>query len=201
MLAEIVFRPFEALLNRGLGESAAARELAAALEGRCLGLAIDGTPFDIRLLVKTGRIGVTLPDGAAPDARLAGGPLGMGRLLGGDPKAALREGVVRLTGDGEIARQFQELLRLAAPDLEREISRYIGEPLAREFAAARSAAHRWGEEATTDAAHRMAQYLKEDARLVPSASEVACFARDVDTFVNDVERAEARLARLKEAAQ
>lgn len=198
MLAELLFRPFESLLNRGLVASAEAQSLAVSLEGRSLALNIEGTPIDMRLRVAGGRIRVVLPDGSAPDACLSGGPLGMSRLLGSDPKAAIREGSVRISGDAEIAGQFQELLRLAAPDLERELARYVGEPVAREFAGASRAAARWREEASSDVARRMSQYLQENSRLLPTANEQAAFTQQVDEFVNDIERAAARLRQLEE---
>lgn len=198
MLVELLFRPFESLLNRGLAASAEAQSLAASLEGRSLALTIEGTPLDMRLRVTGGRICALLPDGSAPDACLSGGPLGMGRLLGSDPKAAIREGSVRISGDAEIAGQFQDLLRLAAPDLERELARYVGEPVAREFAGASRAAARWREEASRDVARRMSQYLQEDSRLLPTAGELAAFAQQVDELVNDIERAAARIRHVEE---
>jgi len=75
----------------------------------------------------------------------------------------------------------------------------VGEPLAREFAGAKQAAARWGEETGDKIAQHMSQYLKDDARLVPSAGELAGFARDVEALANDVECAEARISRLKDA--
>jgi ubiquinone biosynthesis accessory factor UbiJ len=199
MLAEFMFRPFEALLNRGLGASSEAQALATSLEGRDLGLTIEGTPFDARLRIVGQRFSVALPDGSIPDASLSGGPMGMIRLLGRDPQAAIHDGSVRITGDTGLAEQFRELLRLAAPNLERELSRFIGEPLAREFAGAKQAAARWGEETGDKIAQHVSQYLKDDARLVPSTCELAGFTRDVEALANDVDCAEARISRLKDA--
>lgn len=199
MLAELMFRPFEALINRGLGQSTGAQTLAAGLEGRSLGLTIEGTPFDARLHISGQRCSVMLPDGSVPDASLSAGPLGMIRLLGKDPDAALRDGSAHMTGDREIAGQFRQLLQLAAPHLERELARFLGEPLTRELTGMRETAARWGDEAGTDVARRIASYLKGNARLVPDAPEFAAFARDVETLTGDLERVEARISRLRQA--
>lgn len=200
MLAELMFRPFEALLNRGLATSDEARALATSLEGRDLGFTIEGTPFDARLRISGQRFAVALPDGSIPDASLSGGPMGMIRLLGRDPEAAIRDGSVRITGDTGIAERFRELLRLAAPHLERELARFVGEPLAREFAGAKRAAADWGQETGDKIAQHLSQYLKDDARLVPGAAEMAGFARDVEALADDVACAEARISRLKDAS-
>jgi ubiquinone biosynthesis protein UbiJ len=198
MLAEFVFRPFEALLDRGIAGSERARALAAGLEDRLLALTVDATPFDLRLRVAGGRVAVTLPDGAAPDACIRGTPLALGRLLGRDPQAAIRDGSVRITGDAEIAGRFEELLREAAPDFGRELARLVGEPAAEDLGAAARQVAGWGEAAVAELARGVGDYLRGNAGVVPSADELREFNRGVDAFVNDVERAEARLRRLKE---
>ncbi|MCE7896815.1 MAG: hypothetical protein DYH19_08605 [Gammaproteobacteria bacterium PRO8] len=198
MLAEMLFRPFEMLVNRGLAQSTSAQTLARGLEGRILGLAIDGTPLDLRLKVSAGRVCLALPDGAAPDATLSGTLLGLGRLLRDDPQAAVREGAVRMTGDTDIANRFRELLRFAAPDIEEELARLLGDPLARQLGNAARAAGAWGSDAGRSVARSVADYLQDEARVVATGCELRAFAEAVDTLANDVARSEARVARLEE---
>jgi ubiquinone biosynthesis protein UbiJ len=198
MLSEILFLPFEAFLNRGLQQSEAARAQAGELEGRVLALTVEGTPFDLRLRVGGGRITVGLPDGTAPDASIGGTPLGLARLLGQEPRSALRDGSVHLAGDVELAGQFQELLRLASPDIGQELTRLVGEPMAREIEGARRAFAEWSGATGDRLARNVAEYLQADSRMVPGSAEFADFARRVDGLVNDVERAAARIQRLEE---
>jgi ubiquinone biosynthesis protein UbiJ len=198
MLAEMMFRPFELFLNRGIQQSTSAQALAAKLEGRILGLTVEGTPFDLRLKVTGGQASVSLPDGAAPEACISGSPLALGRLLRADPQAAIRAGAVRLSGDTEIADQFRELLRFATPDLEEELSRLVGDPLARQVGNAARAFAGWSEAAGNTMARSMSEYLREESRILPTEAEIREFGRKVDELVNDVDRAAARLQRLKE---
>jgi ubiquinone biosynthesis protein UbiJ len=197
MFAEFLFRPFEAFLNFGLERSAAAQALAARLEGRMLGLTIDGTTFDLRLAVKGARFAVSLPDGAAPDACIRGGPLSLGRLLREDPQTAVRDGMVNITGDTEIADQFRELLRLASPDLEAELARLVGQPFARQAAETGRTVSRWTEEAGSTLARGVSEYLQKDSAVLPTPDNVRDFARSVDALVNDVDRIEARISNLE----
>jgi ubiquinone biosynthesis accessory factor UbiJ len=198
MLAEFLFRPFELFLNRGLQQSTTAQVLARALEGRTLGLTVDGTPFDLRLKLAGERLSVMLPDGAAPDACIGGSLLSLGRLLREDPQAPVRDGAVRMTGDTEIAEQFRQLLRFATPDLEEELSRLVGDPIAHQAGNAARAFAGWTEAAGRTMARSMSEYLQEESRILPTHSEVREFAGKVDDLVNDVARAEARIERLKE---
>jgi len=199
MLAEFLFRPFELFLNRGLEQSTTAQALAAKLEGRTLGLTVDGTPFDLRVRVAGGRLAVALPDGAAPDACIGGSLLSLGRLMRQDPQAVVRDGAVRMSGDTEIAEHFRELLRFASPDLEEELSRLVGDPIAHEVGSAARAFGAWSEAAGKSLARSVSEYLQEESRVLPTTSELREFGRKVDELVNDVARAEARLQRLKEA--
>ena len=57
---------------------------------------------------------------------------------------------------------------------------------------------RWTEAAGDSLARGTADYLQKDSKVLPTADEVREFTRKVDELVNDVERAEARVQRLKE---
>ena len=198
MLAQLLFRPLELFLNRGLEQSAAAQGLARELEGRTLGWSVVGTLLDLRLRVSAGRLLVALPDGAAPDACLRGSVLSLGRLLREDPQAPVRDGSVQLTGDTELAERFGELLRLATPDLEQELSRLVGDLLARQVGNATRAFADWSATTGKTVERGVAQFLQEQSRMLPTRAEIDEFSHRVDTLVNDVARAEARIERLKE---
>lgn len=198
MLAEMLFRPFELLLNRGVRQSTSAAALAARLEGRTLELTVEGTPFDLRIKVSRGGLAVMLPDGAAPDACISGTALSLGRLLREDPQAPVRDGSVRMSGDTEVADLFRELLRFSAPDLEEELSRLVGDPVARQVGNAARAFAQWGEAAGDTLARSVSEYLQEESQVLPTAAEIRDFGRRVDELVNDVARAEARIQRLRE---
>jgi ubiquinone biosynthesis protein UbiJ len=147
----------------------------------------------MRIGIFGGRFRVTAPTGEPPDAGISGTPLGLGRLLGNDPEAAVREGMVRISGDAEIAGAFRELLHHARPDLEAELSRLVGAPLAREAAEAARAFSAWGQRAAEGMARDAGELLSGTGRLLVSRAEFEQFSRRVDELVNDVARTEARL--------
>lgn len=198
MLATFFTRPLELMLNRGLDQSTTAQALAAGLEGRTLGFTVEGTPFDVRLAVINGRMRVTLPDDHAPDATVRGGALSLGRLLREDAQSLIRDGAVKMSGDTEVAERFRELLRHAMPDLEEELSRLVGDPLARQAGNVARSLSEWGESAGRSIERSLAEYLQEESRVLPTPGQVRTFAREVDTLSHDVERAEARVARLEQ---
>lgn len=200
MLADMLLRPLALLLNRGLARSSSAQAIARELEGRILGLTVENAPLDLRLRISAGEIQLGLPDGATPDASLSGTLFGLGRLLRDEPQAAMREGAVRMMGDTGIAERFRDLLHFAAPDLEEELAQLIGDPLARQAGNAARALGRRVKAGGEEVLGRGASWLREEARLVPDAGELAGFADAVDRLVDDVARAEARIRQLEEDA-
>ncbi len=191
------FRPLELLINRGIGLSSTAQAMAAALDGKALDVRLDDTPLAIRLTARDGQMRVTPIGEMTAAATLAGSPLAMIRLLGGDPQALIREGDVRMTGDTDVANQFRDLLHMARPDLEDELSKFVGDPVAHQLGNLARGFADWGARAAGSLSRSVGEYLTEERRTLPTRPEAQEFFKDVDRLANDVERAEARLNRLK----
>jgi ubiquinone biosynthesis protein UbiJ len=181
----------ENLLNRGLPRSPRARALTAALGGKSVALEVGGLAH-----LHLASTGVTLAVSGAPaeaDATLSGGPLAMLALLGADAQGALRRGALEITGDAEVAQQFQELLTLLRPDAEEELALFIGDVPAHELARGLRLAAGLTRRAASTAVANAAEYLAhERAHLVPR-QEGEEFLRGVDALREDLDRLEARL--------
>ncbi len=192
------FRPIELLINRGIGLSSTARAMAVALDGETLDVHLDGTPLRLRLTALEGQVRVSAATGeSAAAATLAGSPLAMLRLLGGDPQALIRAGDVQMTGNTDVANQFRDLLHMARPDLEEELSKLTGDPVAHQLGNLARGIADWGTRAAESVSRSFGEYVTEERRTLPTRPEVEEFYREVDRATNDVERAEARLNVLK----
>ena len=201
-LSSAALRPIERLINRGIGLSSTARAMAVALDGETLDVRLDGTPLRLRLTAGEGRVRVTAATGETPaSATLSGSPLAMLRLLGGDPQALIRAGDVQMTGDTDVANQFRDLLHMARPDLEEELSKLIGDPVAHQLGNLARGIADWGARTAESVSRSVGEYLTEERRSLPTRPEVEEFYREVDRTSNDVERAEARLNKLKNRRQ
>ena len=197
-LSSSAFRPLELLINRGIGLSFTAQAMAAALDGQALDVRLDGTPMALRLTAGNGQVRVAAPGESPAAATLAGSPLAMLRLLGGDPQALIREGDVRMTGDTDVANQFRDLLHMARPDLEEELSKLVGDPVAHQLGNLARGFADWGARTAESLSRSIGEYLTEERRTLPTRTEAEEFFAGVDRVANDVERAEARLTRLKD---
>ena len=66
------------------------------------------------------------PDGDF-DAEVEGSPVNLIALAGPSPEHLLRSGTVQVRGDTELLQRYRELGLLLRPDLEEELSRFVGD--------------------------------------------------------------------------
>ncbi len=190
----------ESLLNRGIDQSLRAASVAGRLNGTSMELRIEGlTP--IRIAAFSGRLALASAGTATadPDAVIAGTPLALLDLFArrDTPSAARGAERVHISGDAEIAARYRELLELARPDWEEELSRLIGDLPARRVSLAARAALSWARGFARSAQANIAEYLQEESRALVSKPEVLEFLGQVDALRETADRVEARIARLE----
>ncbi len=210
----------ENLLNRNLGASPRARELCAALRARRLAIVMSGTPLRIAVestgdSLRVTRIGAGIGSAAAGvgaadadagpgstttgfDVEVEGSPVNLLALAGSEPEALLQRGAIRMRGDVDLAQRYRELALLLKPDLEEELSRFVGDAPAHQLMRLALGAVDFGRRAASTATLNAAEYLAHESRdLVPRA-EAEVFLEGVDRLREDVDRLEARLALLEQ---
>jgi ubiquinone biosynthesis protein UbiJ len=104
---------------------------------------------------------------------------------------------VHIEGDAEVAHGFSELLKLAKPDLEEELSRVVGDVAAHQLGNTVRSLLGFGRRVGDTFLQNAGEYLSEEGRDVPSKTEAEEFTRGVDTLRDDVERFAARLNALE----
>ena len=184
----------EKLLNRSLPRSPRAQALAVALSGRSLAVEMTGAG---KVVVSSSgaRIRIERDTGAPTDASLSAGPFSLLALAGGQSQALAQTGAT-ISGDGEVAQQFSELLGLLRPDPEEELAQLVGDAPAYHLGRLARAAERFAQRAARTGVTNVAEYLAHERRdLVPKA-EGRQLLDGVDALRDDVDRLEARLEHL-----
>ncbi len=105
--------------------------------------------------------------------------------------------MVDLTGDAELATQFQKLLRYGRPDLEEELSGAVGDVVAHTVGKFARTVGRWGTDVRSTMRQNVTEYLQEESRTVPSRYEADVFRKRVESLRDDVARFDARVKRLE----
>ena len=187
----------EAVFNRNIAVSSKAAALAKRLEGTSLQIDVDGITR-VRASALGGRLALLAGDDSPADAVIRGSaPALMQMLKAGAPAAQMRSSV-QIRGDAEIANLYRELIAAARPDLEEELSRWVGDMPARHLSLLAKSVRTWARRARRTAGENIAEYLQEEGRDLVAKTEVEEFLRSVDALRDGVDRLEARLKALEQ---
>jgi ubiquinone biosynthesis accessory factor UbiJ len=182
----------EAVLNRNIAASTRAAALAKRLEGTSLQVDVDGITR-VRMTCCGGRTALLAGDDSPADAVVSGSaPALMQMFRAGTPNAQTRTSV-QIRGDAEIANLYRDLFAAARPDLEEELSRWVGDMPARHLSLLAKSVRTWARRARRAAAENIAEYLQEEGRDLVTKTEMAEFLRGVDGVRESLDRIEARL--------
>jgi ubiquinone biosynthesis accessory factor UbiJ len=210
----------EAVFNRSIAASSQASALARRLEGTHLQLEIEGITR-IRCGVFGGSLVLAAPDAAAPDAAapdaaapdaaaadaaaaeavISGSAPALLQLLKAGSPQVQGQVPVQIRGDAEIANLYRQLFAAARPDLEEELSRWIGDMPARRLSQMAKSVRTWARRARRTAGENIAEYLQEESRDLISKTELDEFLRGVDEVREAADRIAARLGRLEQLAR
>ena len=193
----MLLKPVQVLFDRGLEQSASARALCADLDGRSLGINTAAGLPELYLTVADGRLLACEGRADEPDAWLSGSPVNLLALLGSEPEQAIRAGRIQISGDTEVAENFQALLNYVRPDPEEELSRVTGDAVAHEAGRFGRGLLAFASAARSSIGRSVAEYLTEESRDLISRTEHDEFCAAVDDTALAVERLEAKLKLLR----
>lgn len=182
-------------LNRLVGESTAAADLLARLNGTSFAVYVEGVGVTAALHARGTKLHVdTRADGAT--ATLRATPWDIMKLMRAEGVSAVKRTHAILSGDLQVAERYSQLLRLARPDIEDELAKWIGDVPAHALGEAARGAGAWIARAAGALRMNTSEYLQEESRALPARLEAEALYADVERLRDDVERAAARLDRL-----
>lgn len=188
----------ESAVNQYLALDPSGSARLGELQGRVIALELRG--FDFGLFVLPGAGGVQLLGRyeGEPDATLIGTPLALLRLGARDDAAeTLFSGDVEIRGDTELGQRFKTILDGIDIDWEEHLSRLTGDVIAHQLGRGARALRAWTARSLDSLALDAAEYLEEEGRWLARGAEVQRFVDEVDRLRSDVDRAEARIRRLR----
>jgi ubiquinone biosynthesis protein UbiJ len=192
----------EAVLNRNIAASSEAAALTRRLQGTSLQVNVDGFTR-VRAACMGGRLallaGDDSPGDASPaDAVISGSPPALIQMFKAATPSTQTRSSVQIRGDAEIANLYRELFAAARPDLEEELSRWVGDLPARHLSQLALSVRTWARRARRTAGENIAEYLQEEGRDLVTKTELEEFLRGVDAVRDGVDRIEARLKGLEQ---
>ncbi len=194
---EAVLRPIASVLNKNIHATTPARELCQRLSGTVVAIRVRDTALTAWFIVQDDHLELTTETDLEPDVLISGSIITLAQMAGASDVSAVRSGSLEFTGDPILADEFRQLLTFAKPDLEEELSGFVGDVAAHRIGEIARGVSKWGREARSTMAQNIREYLQEESRDVPSRYEVERFTSQVGALRDDVDRLEARIRRLK----
>lgn len=193
---EAALRRIATLLNKNIQESTPARALCLRLSDSVIAARVKDSALAAYFVIGDEALEVVTVTSREPDVIISGSIVTLARMAGQSGEAAVRDGSLDLSGDGETAQLFQQLLSHAKPDIEEEMSNLIGDAAAYRLGEFARGLGRWGREARSTMGANVREYLQEESRETPSRYEFEKYSGKVNALRDDVARIEARIKRL-----
>ncbi|WP_340121504.1 ubiquinone biosynthesis accessory factor UbiJ [Methylobacter svalbardensis] len=188
----------EATLNQYLALDQDSGYFLTPLAGKVI--AVTVLPFDetIYLCPTTESIQCLDQFPEPADTRMTGSIWALGLMgLSSTPMRSVFSGEVKIEGDMQTGRKFQELFAKLDIDLEEKLSQFTGDIIAHKVASFFRAGQSWSKESLETFRLNAAEFLQEETRDLPSAPEVNIYFAQVDELRTDFDRLQSRIERLE----
>lgn len=192
----------ETALNQYLRLDQNRREFLAPLAGKVIAVTVQ--PFDETLYLCPTSDSIQLMDQypAQPDTRLTGSAFALGLMgLSSKPMRSILSGEVKIEGDMNTGRQFQELFAKLDINLEEKLSRVTGTAVAHRISRFFRSGQNWSQASLETFRLNVEEFLQEETRELPAVPEMDIYYRQVDELRTDFDRLHSRIERLEKALQ
>ena len=198
VIKPLLMSALETALNKYLSLDPNSGEFLAPLVGKVIAVTI--TPFNETLYLCPSSDAIQLLDYSPeqPDTQLTGSVVALGLMgLSSKPMRAVFSGEVKIEGDMNTGRKFQELFAKLDLNLERQLARYTGDTVAHNISQFFRAGQDWSKESVETFRLNASEFLQEETRDLPAAPEVDIFYAQVDELRMDFDRLQSRVERLE----
>lgn len=100
---------------------------------------------------------------------------------------------VEITGNAQVAQQFQKILNELDIDWEEHIAQITGDVIAVQITRTANSVHNWIKNSLESFVLNTRDYVQHEQNMTPSEYELADFKQHISTLRDDVERLEAKL--------
>ena len=165
-----------------------------ALEGKRVGVDLHGTGIALAISVAEGKLRVGPHWEKSGDLNLRAAPASLlaFALRRGDDDATA-PGKVEISGDADLARRMEKLLRVYRPDIEEAFAKTFGDVVGVPLSRALQRAFAYARDSAQAAAQDTAEFLREESRDLVAPAEMETFLDDVDALRERADRLAARV--------
>jgi ubiquinone biosynthesis protein UbiJ len=189
----------EFAINRAVALDAGTRERIAKLDGRRIGVELKPLELALAITVDRDRLRVGPHWERDRDLNLRASPASLlAFAMRGSDDSVLPPGKVDISGDAELARQFEKIMRDFRPDFEEAFAQTFGDVIGVPIAKLVGSAFAWTRDSAKSFALDAAEFVRDESRDAVAAPEAETFYDDVDDLRERADRLDARIRRLGE---
>ncbi len=190
----ILFKPIEVALNAALHSDPETQEKWRDFNGRIIAITVQNFASTCYIQIDHGCCQLSNTATRDADLHITANSYHLLKLIR-EPDH-LFSSDIDIHGDVQFARQLQDCLNTFDFDWEAQIAAVTGDTLAYPIAQVFRQSHAWFNQSRQSLQRAIAEYLKEEATLLPDKSMIEPFLNDIDVLYADLERLEARIKRL-----
>lgn len=188
----------EAAINRALALAPESGAALSSLEDCVFALHCTAPTVDVFLQITAGEIRLMGVYDGPVTTSIRGQASDFAELAAAsDPASALINGNLALHGDSAPLIELQRALANLDIDWEAPLVDALGDVAGHQLAQTLRGAFGWGQQASSNLARQLSEFIHEEARLSPPPLELEDFYRDVEELDMRVERLASRTARLR----
>ena len=190
----------EFAINRAVALDAGTRERIAKLDGRRIGVELKPLDLALAITVDRERLRVGPHWERERDLNLRASPASLFAFaMRRGEDSVLPPGKVDISGDAELARQFEKIMRDFQPDFEEAFAQTFGDVLGVPIAKVVGSAFAWTRDSAKSFALDAAEFVRDESRDAVATAEAEQFFDEVDDLRERADRLEARLRRAENA--
>jgi ubiquinone biosynthesis accessory factor UbiJ len=191
----LLLKPAELALNAALGQDPETKTKLDQFEQRSIAIDIKDVGQTIIVIVENQQLHLSTNSEIEATLKITANAIALAKL--GQNPDNLFSADIEIHGDVQFAKQLRDLLDGFDFDWEALLAEFTGDTLAYPIAHGLRQATSWAKSTHQSLQQNLAEYLREEARLLPDKSQIKDYLTDIDKLRADFDRLEARISRLQ----
>ena len=179
-------------INSQIATRTSAKKISEQLEGKILSIHIKNTTRFFNVIMNSNELNPhTIKENY--DVQISGSLISFSKLLRNNSSDVLRDGSISINGDVAVAQKFQKLFEMIKPDIEEELSHFVGDIMANNIVKVSKKTGDWIQNTKDILQENIKEFLQEEIKLMPSKYEFNIFSKEVSKIRDDIERLEKKI--------
>jgi ubiquinone biosynthesis protein UbiJ len=187
----------ETLLNQAIQFDPVSLHLLTKLAGKTIHVELRGLNLDFFIFPSSEGLTIQSESDKNADVTLSGAPFSLMTLFFDKNALPAAHPDILIQGDIGVIHQLADILRSLHIDWEEQLSRILGDVSAHKINYLFNQTQEYAQDRLRTLHANCSEYLQEEIRLLPTATEIIYFMNQIDHLRDDIERLEKRLQRLQ----